>query len=256
MKMQEASLFGFDDEEMRASSRPPIPHVAEWPQIMRLDKERELVGMYLSAHPLDPYFIELNYGMSCSMKDKNDITGKDGQTVTFGGMVISNESKMTQSGYEMAIVKLEDFSGAGDFTLFGRKKAELQHLCQVGDAIVVTARFATNSRTGQMRLNVENVRPLAEMRGHLVNGISIHLNSDQFDDNLERFFAEHDAPQDNTAEAEGTAPEAVPVDFVVFEPVINRRIKLNSAIRLPLTRKILDIIENDLGLEYSIQRAS
>ena len=104
-----------------------------------------------------------------------------------------------------------------------------------------------------MRLNVENARPLAEMRGHLVNGISIHPNSDQFDDNLERFFAEHDAPQEHSRSGRNCARSRT-VDFVVFEPVINRRIKLNSAIRPPLTRKILDIIENDLDLEYSIQR--
>ena len=69
-KMQSTSLFGFDDEDIVAQSRPAIASVPSWDTLTRLNKERELVGMYLSAHPLDPYWLDVNYGVEHTTVEK------------------------------------------------------------------------------------------------------------------------------------------------------------------------------------------
>ena len=56
------SLFGDDDAAMSTAGRPQIPVSTPWTDAYRLDQERDLVGLYLSAHPLDPYYMDLNFG--------------------------------------------------------------------------------------------------------------------------------------------------------------------------------------------------
>ena len=108
--MQSTSLFGFDDEDIVAQSRPAIASVPSWDTLTRLNKERELVGMYLSAHPLDPYWLDVNYGVEHTTVEKNDITVPTTSPVIFAGMVVGLEEKQTFGGSSMLIVKVEDYS--------------------------------------------------------------------------------------------------------------------------------------------------
>ena len=73
-RMASVSLFGFDDEEVLSESRPKIPAAPAWDNLVRLNKERQLVGMYLSAHPLDPYWLEVNFGAQMTAAEKNEIS--------------------------------------------------------------------------------------------------------------------------------------------------------------------------------------
>ena len=85
-----------------------------------LDKEKELVGMYLSAHPLDPYYMEINYGCSHNIKTYLEETPADGKELSFGGMVVSFEAKPTKSGGQFGIMKIEDYNGSTELRFFGQ----------------------------------------------------------------------------------------------------------------------------------------
>ncbi len=246
MKMQEASLFGFDDEELRSSSRPFIPKSMPWPAIKRLDKERELVGMYLSAHPLDPYFVELTYGMALSLKDKGEMQATPGQAATFAGMVVGKEKRQLSPTLEMTIVKLEDYTGANDITLIGKKAAEFGHLCEVGNAIYITGKFG-QKKDGPVRYYVDSVEMLENKKGHLIKGIDLRIASDQINDTLIDFL------DTNMEKPDAKEHEGVDVNITLYEPKLNRVLHLRSGIRMQLTRKLFQIME-ELGYEYSIER--
>ena len=164
-KMQSTSLFGFDDEDIVAQSRPAIASVPSWDTLTRLNKERELVGMYLSAHPLDPYWLDVNYGVEHTTVEKNDITVPTTSPVIFAGMVVGLEEKQTFGGSSMLIVKVEDYSGVTDFALFQKQRAEFGHLCIPGSAIYVTGSFRSyrNKNTGAntVRFGVEKILPVS-----------------------------------------------------------------------------------------------
>ena len=107
-RRNEASLFDFDDEQLNTEARPRIRPAMPWADVVRLDKERELVGMYLSAHPLDPYYLELTYGTGLTLAQREELVAKDGLEVAFGGIVTEQTERMTRTGRKMMIVKLED----------------------------------------------------------------------------------------------------------------------------------------------------
>ncbi|WP_289646646.1 hypothetical protein, partial [uncultured Muribaculum sp.] len=101
-----------------------MPHAPEWSDLARLNRERELVGMYLSAHPLDPFRVEVEYGADCSIAEKNEMT-QPMQSLAIAGMIMEVNERTTRAGGSMTIVKIEDFSGSTDFAVFERQMAGL-----------------------------------------------------------------------------------------------------------------------------------
>lgn len=109
----------FSDSTMVEIATPLLPEYSPWTDLELLNKEKSLVGIYLSAHPLDQYSIILNE--VCNTKvvelaDKNALAGKD---MTFGGMITNVRNGTTRNGKPYAIVKLEDYSGYGELAFFG-----------------------------------------------------------------------------------------------------------------------------------------
>ena len=98
------------------------------------------MGMYLSGHPLDPYWVDVKYAVDMSAAEKNDITEPTSQ-FTFAGIVTSVENRTLNSGSTMMNVKIEDFSGTTEFTLFERGIQEYGHLCTVGQPLLVRGFF-------------------------------------------------------------------------------------------------------------------
>ena len=118
------SLFGgFDDLEIQT---PPLPKTDErWSDIERLNKERELVGIYLSAHPLDEYKIVLDNLCNTRCDELADVNKLEGrEDVTIGGIVTNVRTGFTKTGKPYGIVTLEDFAGSGELGLFGEKWGE------------------------------------------------------------------------------------------------------------------------------------
>ena len=179
LRKQEASLFDFDDEQLNTEARPRILPAPEWSQIVRLDKERELVGMYLSAHPLDPYYIELNYGTTFRLAERDDSPHTDGQEVCFGGIVTERTERTTRQGKQMLIIKLEDFSGTTEIIMFEEQMREYGHHVAVGRPVLVRGVYKANRFNGELRFNITSIRPLDDFKGKMVQELNVNLTRSQ-----------------------------------------------------------------------------
>jgi DNA polymerase-3 subunit alpha len=110
------SLFGGFEEV--AVAKPPIPFASDWPSLDRLNKEREYVGIYLSAHPLDKYELELRYGCNTQMAELNDLESLQGCEIIVGGIVSASQQGMTKNGRPFGSLTVEDYSGSYRMMLF------------------------------------------------------------------------------------------------------------------------------------------
>jgi DNA polymerase-3 subunit alpha len=243
-KEQEASLFGFDDEVINAGSRPPIEPAMRWADIVRLDKERDLVGMYLSAHPLDKYFMELTYGADLTLKEFNELSPVEGMEVSFGGMVIAAEDRLTSNGNKMKKFKIEDFTATTELVMFGRQMLELGNYCAEGTAIMVSGKFA-RSRTGDVRFNINNIKLLDDLKDNVISGITIQAATDQLDNLLESVLNEN-------INVEGTTNGLL--NFRIFDSATNRVLPMTSDYRIHVDRKLLDTLSN-MDIEYKVEHA-
>lgn len=243
-KMQSsASLFGFDeDQALTTAARPPIIHAIPWTDTERLDKEKELVGMYLSAHPLDPYYMELNFGCSHNIKSFTEETPIDGKELSFGGMVMSFEAKPTKKGGQFGILKIEDYSGSTELRFFGQDFINFRNYGVVGMPIYITGRYQKRFNSEELRFVVTSIRLLQDLKGQLINSITLQLSKEEVTETLHNLISEHIK---SSTENRGT------LSLRIYDPEINRSIKMTSGIKIPIDHKLINML-NDMNIEYKI----
>lgn len=181
------SLFGSEDVTV---VHPPLPKTERWAAIEKLNKERELVGIYLSAHPLDEYAVVLENmcNTHCSEIHRDaDLKAleKRGE-VTFGGMVTAvNERFSQRTGQPFGIVTIEDFAGMGELTLFGQDW--LRWKAQLGQdfAVFVQAKCVQRFRNSDaLAFRVESVSQLYDVKRDRLKKITVSLPIDRVDDKM------------------------------------------------------------------------
>ncbi|MDE6187964.1 MAG: DUF655 domain-containing protein, partial [Duncaniella sp.] len=231
------SLFG-DDAEMSTAGRPPVVPQKEWASAVKLERERELVGMYLSAHPLDPYFMELTYG-TCTVKGDHEFEPGEGVELTFGGMVVDFTSRPARNGGQFGILKIEDYTGSAEFMMFEQTYINFHNYGVPGTPILITGRYEKRFSSSPLRFNIMNIRLLNDVKGKLVHSITIDLPSDKVTKHIKELLEEEIRREPN-ANGELT--------FRIFDPSINRSLHLRSNRRIPISRKLIDTLtEEDIN---------
>lgn len=118
------SLFGSLDIAVEIA-KPEIPFVPEWSSLVKLNREREMIGMYLSAHPMDEFEFEINNICNATTVDIAEITKYPiGTGLKLGGIVTATRTGTTRNGKPFGIITVEDYHGSFEFPLFGKNFEE------------------------------------------------------------------------------------------------------------------------------------
>ena len=187
-EQQEArtSLFG-DSEEFKA--QPPVLPKSDtrWSDIERLNKERDLVGIYLSAHPLDEYKIVLDNlcNTRCDELADRCAAMADREDVTMGGIVTSIQSRFGKNNKPWGIVTLEDFHGSGELVLFGDDWLNLNGKFIEGAAVYIVGKMQPRFfNSEQKELKVSNVELLQSVKERAIDRITIVMSTDLMNDTI------------------------------------------------------------------------
>ncbi|MBR7066660.1 MAG: DNA polymerase III subunit alpha [Prevotella sp.] len=180
-KMQaQMSLFGSEEIEI---TTPPIPESEPWSNIERLNRERDLVGIYLSAHPLDEFSMILRHlcNTHCSeLADKEALTKKE--TITFGGVVTSVKSKFSRNGSPCGFVTIEDFEGSGELALFGEEWAKWRGMLTEACTIYVTAKAVPKYRGSNIiDIRIGDIQFLQTVKEKAIERLTVIINTDTID---------------------------------------------------------------------------
>ncbi|PJI26775.1 DNA polymerase III subunit alpha [Prevotella intermedia] len=180
------SLFGGDDAVEIA--QPVVPKTDRWPSIEKLNKERELVGIYLSAHPLDEYSVILNNLCNTHIEeigrgaDMEQLSKRE--EITFGGIITAvNERFSQKTGKPFGFVTIEDFEGSGELALFGDDWARWNGLMKENYTIFVTAKCQPRYRNSNLyELKVQNVEQLYDVKAHRLERFTILVDASSVND--------------------------------------------------------------------------
>ncbi|MDE5740434.1 MAG: DNA polymerase III subunit alpha [Bacteroidaceae bacterium] len=176
----QTSLFGSME---LAVSHPPLPKdIPTWGNLERLNKERELVGIYLSAHPLDEYSVILDYVCNTKLpqleEQKEELSHLS--EVTIGGIVTSIRVGESKSGNPYGIVKLEDFTGSGEIPLFGRDWLTYRSFFMEGASLFIRLKVEPHRfKPGVFNLTISSVELLAEIKDQLIQKITFEVPLDK-----------------------------------------------------------------------------
>ena len=170
------SLFGGMEEVEIAT--PKIPESESWSDIERLNRERDLVGIYLSAHPLDQYTVILDNicNTKCPELENKDKL-KDRTEITIGGIVTKIREAFTKRGTPCGFVTLEDFTGAGELALFGDPWGKWKGMFTEGVSVFITAKMTQRDYGNMYDLTISDVKFLSDIKDSAVEKITIHINS-------------------------------------------------------------------------------
>ena len=239
------SLFGgFDSIEI---ATPPIPKTdIRWSDIERLNKERDLVGIYLSAHPLDEYKIVLDNLCNARCQELADraVALYDREDVTFGGIVTGVRTRFDKSGQPCGFVTIEDFDGSGELALFGMDWGRWNGMFTEGASIYITAKMQQRFRdSDQKQLKVQNIEYLQVVKDKAIDRITITLNTDKLDDqivaDLGEIIAEH--------------PGKTKLFFQLHDSTGKHHVLLRSQSKMvDVKHHLIDYIERTEALDYKI----
>ena len=176
---QSMSLFGSADDV--AIALPPIPKAEAWSSIERLGKEKELVGIFLSAHPLDDYSIILK--KLCNTHC-NEVTRENydrlaqRQELTFGGIVTDVKQRFTKRGEPFGIVTIEDYDGPGEIALFGNDWGQWNSRLIVSSSVYITAQLTKKFASSNFfSLQIKNVEYMQSVKEQRINRLTITLHA-------------------------------------------------------------------------------
>ncbi|NDW08605.1 DNA polymerase III subunit alpha [Dysgonomonas sp. 520] len=168
------SLFG--DDTSFDIARPEIPKAEKWSDLIRLNKERDLIGIYLSAHPLDEYKIALEYACNVRMAEIEDKEALKDKEVSLGGLVSAVREGMTKNGKPYMIIKIEDYSGSGEIPLFGDDYINFSKYGKEGLYVYIKGRVqGRRFDASQYELKILSIQLLPDVKDKLIEKIVITL---------------------------------------------------------------------------------
>ena len=237
------SLFG-DDNAVEIAT-PPVPEGEPWSVIERLNRERDLVGIYLSAHPLDEYSIILNNmcNTCCDeLDDKMALSKKE--EIILGGIVTTVRSGMTRNGKPYGIVMIEDFSGSGELAFFGEEWGRWRGMLSEGYSVFVKAKCVPRWRdSAQFDLRVTDIQYLQTVKDSHIEKITIMMEAQSLDESLVSDLT--------TLITE--SPGSTQLFFLIHHPDSSTPILLRSKDRsINVKRDLISFIENHPDLTYKI----
>ena len=237
------SLFGGDNAVEIAT--PPIIKGEQWSDIERLNKEREYVGIYLSAHPLDEYRIVLDNLCNTKCSEINDLsTLSDREDIILGGIVTSMQQKYTKSGKPCGFVNIEDYNGTGQLAFFGEDWGKWNGMLIVGSSVYITAKCVPRFRDSNLYdLKVQNIEYLPTVKERSIDRFTINITTDDLDslvvEELNQIIREH--------------PGKTKLFFQLHDRKGNNHVLLKSRTHeIDVRQDLIKFIENHDFLDYNI----
>lgn len=239
------SLFG-DLASSQAIKKPDIPQVEEWAKLILLEKEKNLIGIYLTSHPLDDFKLEMEHFCSreISLKDlNNDIDQYKGKDFTFGGMVTAAREATSKNGNPFSTLTLSDFTDSYELFFFGQDYVNFHKYCKPGLFIMVRGSVKQRYNTESYEFKVANIELLSEVRKNHVKSITLNLPVQKINktviEGIETFAKNN---QGKTL-----------LKFNVYDVDNNMNVQMFSRTsRINLTESFLNFFENELDITFRI----
>ena len=253
-----ASLFG-DAEELKAEKPEPPAMVGEADLLELLKKEKDMVGMYLSDHPLKRYEFELETFTSCRLSELDDLVTEcerehRQQKVFIAGFITSTEVKTSRTGKPFAKTTLEDFSGTYELALFGKDYETFmpyltEHTAIFVEGEIKEAYFSKSddkekATTAPYKFRVKKISLLGNIGDTLLSGFTIELSTPMVSADFRKHL------MSVVKASKGT----VPFSILLSDPKTQYVIEFQSRkYQVAVTADFISEIKN-LGLRYKVLR--
>jgi len=225
---------------VRPEPRPSEP----WSTLQQLNLEKEHVGIYLSAHPLDEFRFEIDHFCTANLADLQTIDTLKGKELRVAGIVTSIEHKITKKGKPFGRMTVEDFSDNHTFTFFSQDYLNFKNFMQPGYSILLSGKIESHQfNEGELEFKVREINLLADVREKMIRSVTLSISLHSISKPLvTEIVSILNRNKGQTA-----------LRFKIYEPAEKVSIDLFSrGFRIELNREVLQFLNNHPEIEFKI----
>src|SRR6056297_308559 len=239
---QQQSLFGGKDTI--EISKPPIPTEENWPKLEKLKREKEIIGVYLSAHPLDDFKMEIEQFCNATLADFDDLNNIKGRELTIAGIVTEVRHAIAKNGNPYGFLTLQDYSESYRFALFGKDYENFRKYCYEDYSLLIKGKVQLKPyRDNELEFKIKQIMLLSQVREDLVESISLTIPLKSISDGLIEEIKEV------ALHKKGKAL----LKFKIVDTDENIVINMFSrSERIDITNELIHYLDKKSGIQYSI----
>ncbi len=239
----QASLFGGD--EAVEIKKPDIPQVEEWDRMERLDKEREVIGIYLSEHPLDSYKLEIQSYCNTQISELADIEKLKGKDLKIAGIVKNVTHAMTKNGKPYGAFEIEDYGGSYRVMLFSNDYIKFKNYLTKNYALLLTGKV--DHRFGNPKMDLEfklkSVEMLSEMKDKMLKTLAIKIPITKISDSV---ITELNSVMNSFKGNKN-------LQFLIYDPETKVHVTMFSRThKVNITEELLALLDKNSNIVYKV----
>ncbi|MCG8410399.1 MAG: DNA polymerase III subunit alpha, partial [Bacteroidales bacterium] len=236
------SLFG--DTNSIEIAKPKIPATNNWQKLETLNKEKELIGIYLSAHPLDDFKLEITNFCNVSLSEFDNLNNLNGRDVTVAGIVIEVKHSITKNGKPFGFLTIQDYTDSYRLALFGKDYENFRKFCYMDYPLLLKGKIQPRPYNDQeLEFKIKTITMLSQVREEMVNNILLTIHVNKITPELISEIKE------NTLSKKGR----VNLKFKIIDVEDNIGIDLFSRTeRIEVTNELIEFLNKKTEIQYSI----
>ncbi len=173
---QQAQANLFEDMPEENITEPQLPAAPEWSKLEFLKKEKEVVGFYISGHPLDGFRFEIKQFCNTKIEHLSRIDELKNRDLTFPGIIIDSEERMSKNGKPFGFFTIEDFTGNTRLVLFGEDYGKFKHMLIKESLVFIRARVQMRfANSTDLELKVTSMDYLKDAADKMVKMVNLKM---------------------------------------------------------------------------------
>ncbi len=236
------SLFGGITEESSVQ-KPEPPQYTPWTKLETLNRERDVIGIYLSSHPLDDFSLIIKHYCTCSLGDLADLPSMNGRDFVAAGMVTSVMHLTTKTGKPYGRFTIEDYNGSHEFVLFSKDYENFRRFLFEGYYLLIKGKVAPRIyNPNELETRITSIMMLAEAQETLMKEVTVSVPVDELTEELVGRLSA--AAKENRGQ--------VILRFKVDDPAAEVAVNLYSkSVKVALTGDLIRTFD-DYSLRYTL----
>jgi DNA polymerase-3 subunit alpha len=236
------SLFGgYGGFDIIKPEPTPCP---DWPKLEKLNREKEVIGIYLSSHPLDDFKLEINTFATATLADLQNLSVFLDKDVIVAGMVIDTKNGMGKNGKPYGSFTLQDYSDSFRFMMFDKEYLEFSKFFNVGYYLLVKGRVQKRRyKDDELEFHIKTLNLLSSVKDELIKTVTLKINPENISSELISKLME--LVRENKGNTE--------LKFIFFDTEDKISLSMFSrTLRVRLNNELISFLDDYPGLEYKV----
>ena len=224
--------------------KPEPAFCPDWPKLEKLNREKEVIGIYLSSHPLDDFKLEINTFTTATLADLQNLREYLERDVTVAGMVTDIRTGIGKNGKPYGSFTLQDYTDSFRFMLFDKDFIENSKFFIVGYYLLVKGRVQKRKyKEDEIEFKIKTINLLSSVKDELIKSVTLKIEPENIDNeminNLKKLINEHKGETE--------------LKFLFMDPDDKISLPMFSrTFRIRLNNELLTYLEDHPGIEFKV----